>query len=107
MNRFGIEAALYRRHIEGGSYYVKTSLQACADWLISLGRIDAEDAFAQAAGTNADDDFDKVKVDMTETVKTLDGKTLKTVKHAAKVDGFDFSTRRAPSSYNDNNDQWL
>lgn len=50
---FGIEAALWRQHTQGGSWHLQVNLARVAEWLIGLGRRELEPAADALATTPA------------------------------------------------------
>ncbi|KAK4051023.1 hypothetical protein OIV83_003152 [Microbotryomycetes sp. JL201] len=103
MLAFGIQAALIRRASEGGSYIVRTSLLSMSNLLRSLGRV-REAPFDTTLETLSD---------LRNRGQTLtyqngfDGKTVETVRHAARINGLDLDPEWAAQSYADSKPEWL
>lgn len=96
----GINAALCKREVEGGSWEVKVSLAGTGRYLRSLGRVDVEEAVGLT-------EFPEKEVeDFMEEMDTPFGR-MTAVKHAAKVEGLGPGLGLAPRLVGSDAAEWI
>ena len=78
---FGMQAALWRQHTQGGSWHVQVNLARVAEWLWSLGRV-----VPQAAGANAASNIDDFIAPYSEDQASGFG-ALRAVRHSGVLQG--------------------
>jgi len=81
---FGINIALAKPIVEGGSWEVRTSLAAVGQWLRSLGRVEASIAFQQAQKLpESTVPMPQEIQSLTEMARSANGDEVMGIKHAA------------------------
>ncbi|KAJ3973838.1 CoA-transferase family III domain-containing protein [Lentinula raphanica] len=117
LTAYGINVALCKTITEGGSWEVRVSLAAVAQWLRSLGRVAPDIGFGQTAkpmptvSFPPDDEVRKLSSDWVQRHHSSEGKKMTAVRHAAILsktpvkDGLREAT--APMILNSSLPQWL
>ena len=98
----GINAALYRRATEGGSYEVEVSLAGVMKYLRSLGQYEGRSGFECRNYETQDD----VPVEMLETKESGCG-LMTSVKHSARIEGVDVGYEHMPKPLGSDEAKWL
>jgi crotonobetainyl-CoA:carnitine CoA-transferase CaiB-like acyl-CoA transferase len=98
----GINAALYKRATEGGSYEVEVSLAGVMKYLRSLGQYEGKTGFDCADYERQED----VPVEMLETRESGFG-VMTSVKHSARIEGVDVGCEHMPKPLGSDEAGWL
>ena len=99
----GINAALYKRATEGGSYEVEVSLAGVMKYLRSLGQYEGRSGFELCRNYETQDD---VPEDMLETRESGFG-LMTSVKHSARIEGVDVGFEHMPKPLGSDEARWL
>lgn len=97
----GVQAALYKRYTEGGSYEVQVSLAGCMKYLRSLGQ------FPGKSGFDCKDPTRPEEVEEFLETKASGFGELKAVKHSATVDGATPGWEIMPKLLGSDNAEWM
>lgn len=98
----GVNAALYKRATEGGSYEVEVSLAGVMKYLRSLGQYEGRTGF----GCPDYETQDEVPGEMLETRKSGFG-VMTSVRHSARIEGLDVGCEYMPKPLGSDEARWL
>jgi hypothetical protein len=102
----GINIALYKQAIEGGSYEVNVSLAGTAKYLRSLGQFEGNSGFVSKGYTKGYEPICAISEEFFEKRQTEFG-LLKAVKHSAQVEGVEVGWDLMPKALGSDQPKWL